>query len=116
MFSKQSNYPSNFGFMELTNPNIPQAINKLTSENDIERLIVIPVFIAPGVHTTCDIPTILGLKEKNNHSHSHSHDHSHDHHHDFEEIEFDGEILYPEPIGADDILIEILEKMAKDAL
>ncbi|MDL2246811.1 sirohydrochlorin nickelochelatase [Methanobrevibacter sp. OttesenSCG-928-K11] len=118
MFSKESNYPSNFGFMELTTPNIPQSINKLTNENDIDRLIVVPVFIAPGVHTTCDIPTILGLKEKDTHSHSHDHSHGHDHHHhhDLEEIDFDGEILYPNPIGADDILIEILQKMAINAL
>lgn len=88
LFDESSKYPNNFGFMELVEPNIPQSINKLISENDIDRLIVVPVFIAPGVHTTSDIPTILGLKEENthNHSHHHSHSHNHDHahHHDLE--------------------------------
>ena len=31
-------------------------------------------------------------------------------------MEFDGEILYPEPICDDDVLIEILEDMVKEAL
>ena len=47
----------------------------------------------------------------------HSHGHHHHHHgHDDVKMEFDGEILYPEPICDDDILIEILEDMVKDAL
>ena len=103
-FQKTTDLPANFGFMELCDPSIPESINKLVSENDIERLIVVPVFIAPGMHTTHDIPHILGLIEDHHHSHSHSHDHTHD----LTPVEFEGEILYPNPIGADDILIEIL--------
>ena len=82
-FSETTDYPSNFGFMELVEPNIPTSINKLINENEIDRLVVVPVFIAPGVHTTSDIPTILGLKEadSHSHSHSHSHEHGHEHHH-----------------------------------
>ena len=113
-FNESSDYPANFGFMELCEPSIPMSINKLTSENDIDRLVVVPVFIAPGVHTTHDIPHILGLLEA--HEHSHGHDHGHDHHHDLTPVEFDGEILYPQPIGADDILIDILARMVNDAL
>ena len=72
--------------------------------------------------TTSDIPTILGLKEADSHSHSHSHshehghEHHHHHHHDLEAIDFEGEILYPEPIGSDDILIDILVKNMEKAL
>lgn len=122
-FSETTDYPSNFGFMELVEPNIPTSINKLINENEIDRLVVVPVFIAPGVHTTSDIPTILGLKEADSHSHSHSHSHEHGHehhrhhhHHDLEAIDFEGEILYPEPIGSDDILIDILVKNMEKAL
>ena len=117
-FEKSTDYPCNFGFMELEKPSIPEAIDVLLDENEIERLIVIPVFIAPGVHTTNDIPTILGLKEDDGHHHHH-HDHDHDHehhHHDLSAIDFDGEILYPEPIKADDILIDILVKKVNNAL
>ena len=145
-FEAQCDYPCDFGFMELVEPNIPTSINKLVSENEVDRLVVVPIFIAPGAHTTRDIPTILGLIEDDGtghhhhhhdhgHSHSHSHDHDHDHehghshshshdhghhhhHHDHGDVkmEFEGEILYPEPICDDDILIEILEDMVKEAL
>ncbi len=117
-FEKSTYYPSNFGFMELEKPSIPEAIDVLLDENEIERLIVVPVFIAPGVHTTNDIPTILGLKEDDgHHHHHHGHDHDHEHHHhDLSAIDFDGEILYPEPIKADDILIDILVKKVNNAL
>ena len=118
-FEKTTEYPCNFGFMELEEPSIPEAIDVLLNQNEIERLIVIPVFIAPGVHTTNDIPTILGLKEDDGHHHHHDHDHDHEHehhHHDLTSIDFDGEILYPEPIKADDILIDILVKKVNNAL
>lgn len=115
-FEKTTDYPCNFGFMELEEPSIPEAIDSLLDENEVDRLIVVPIFIAPGVHTTNDIPTILGLKEGHSHEHHHDHGHDHDHHHDLTTIDFDGEILYPEPIKADNILIDILVKKVNDAL
>ena len=116
-FEKSCDLPSSFGFMELCGPNIPESINKLADENDIERLVVVPVFIAPGMHTTHDIPHILGFLEahEHEHHHDHGHDHGHDHSHDLTPVEFDGEILYPEPIKADDILIDILVEMINEA-
>ena len=148
-FEAQTEYPCEFGFMELVEPNIPTQINKLANEVEMDRLVVVPVFIAPGAHTTRDIPTILGLIEDDghghhhhhhhdhghSHGHSHDHDHSHEHTHEYGhshshdhghhhhhhghgdvKMEFEGEILYPDPICDDDILIEILEDMVKDAL
>ncbi len=117
-FEKTCDMPSSFGFMELCGPSIPESINKLVDENGLERLVVVPVFIAPGMHTTHDIPHILGFLDDHDHehSHSHSHDHGHDHSHDLTPVEFDGEILYPEPIKADDILIDILVDMANEKL
>ena len=117
-FEKTTDLPSSFGFMELCGPSIPESINKLTDENEIDRLVVVPVFIAPGMHTTHDIPHILGLLEPHEHEHKHSHDHGHghDHSHDLTPVEFDGEILYPQPIGADDILIDILVDMVNEKL
>ena len=118
-FEKTCDVPSSFGFMELCGPSIPESINKLVDENDIERLVVVPIFIAPGMHTTHDIPHILGFLEEHEHEHSHSHSHGHDDHdhvHDLTPVEFDGEILYPEPIKADDILIDILVDMVNEKL
>lgn len=115
-FEKTCDLPSSFGFMELCGPSIPESIDKLVDENDLERLVVVPVFIAPGMHTTHDIPHILGFLEEHEHSHSHDHGHGHDHSHDLTPVEFDGEILYPEPIKADDILIDILVAMINEKL
>ncbi len=118
-FEKTCDVPSSFGFMELCGPSIPESINKLVDENELERLVVIPVFIAPGMHTTHDIPHILGFLDDHEHSHSHSHGHGHgdhDHVHDLTPVEFDGEILYPDPIMADDILIDILISMTNEKL
>ena len=59
------------------------------------------------------------------HEHHHHHDHGecchhdyddHDHEHDLTPVDFDGEILYPEPIKADDILIDILVDMVNEKL
>lgn len=115
-FEKTCDLPSGFGFMELCGPSIPESIDKLVGEHDLERLIVIPVFIAPGMHTTHDIPHILGFLDAHEHEHSHDHGHGHDHSHDLTPVEFDGEILYPEPIKADDILIDILVDMVNEKL
>ncbi len=119
-------YNIEVGFMELAEPNIPTAFNKLAATG-VKRIIVTPVFLAHGLHTKRDIPTILGLEpspdvEKyigghchHHHDHDHEHDeeehghHHHHHHHDEEEkIEFDGEIIYTEPIGADDAIVDII--------
>lgn len=116
------------GFMELVEPNIPTAFNTL-KKTGVERIIVNPVFLAHGMHTKVDIPTILTLEpmevehtHSHSHSHSHSHDHGHHHHHHHhreaksEPVEFDGEIIYLEPLGADDKIVEIVEKRINDEL
>lgn len=115
LFAQQTDYPSDFGFMELTEPSIPTSIKNLDNENKLDKLVVIPVFIAPGMHTTHDIPIILGLLEEHHHHH-HDHEHDHDHTHDLTKTDFDGEILYSQPIGADDILIEILKEEVENEL
>ncbi|KZX10311.1 sirohydrochlorin nickelochelatase [Methanobrevibacter filiformis] len=127
LYSKNNDYNSTFAFMELTHPSISESINDLTSKIVIEHLIVVPVFIATGVHTTRDIPTILKLidiDKENNHTHdndhtnSHSlkHSHSHDHTHSNEKIDFNGEITYLDPIGADPILIELIKRRVNNVL
>ncbi|MDO5851065.1 MAG: sirohydrochlorin nickelochelatase [Methanobacteriaceae archaeon] len=108
------------GFMELAEPNIPTAFNKL-AKTGVNKIIVTPVFLAHGVHTKRDIPTILGLEaleiEKPEHEHNHEHHHHHHHHDETEEkIEFDGEIIYTEPLGADDKIVEIVDERISEHL
>jgi len=121
-YKDQTKFHTGQAFMELCEPTIAQSIDEMVKKTDLERLIVVPVFLAPGVHTTRDIPTILGILEENatknshNHNHSHNHDHSHgyihnqDHSHAHgDDVDFDGEILYSEPLGADDLIIDIIK-------
>lgn len=104
------------GFMELVLPNIPQQVNKL-KDDGIEKIIVVPAFLAHGVHTKVDIPTILRLPHEHD-GLEHSHTHHHHHHHGDEEereakselIDFDGEVIYLEPFEDDDKIVDVVEK------
>ena len=97
------------GFMNMSKPSIPEAINSLALQG-AEKIIVTPVFLAHGVHTTEDIPRILGLN--NGHENSgHSHEDE-----TVVKIDFKGEIIYTEPLGADRRIATIINDRVNDAL
>ena len=103
------------GFMNMSKPSIPEAINSLAQQG-AEKIIVTPVFLAHGVHTTEDIPRILGLKNGHGDSgHSHGHIHSHEDETSIK-IDFKGEIIYTEPLGADKRIAAIINDRVNDAL
>lgn len=125
--------PVEYGFMEIRKPGIPETINKLTNENDLEKIIVVPVFVAHGLHTKRDIPALLGVETDfdaesisghHHHGHGHHHhdhdDHHHGHHHhhdhDAEEFEFDGEIVLTDPLGIDSRLYDIIKDRISEQL
>lgn len=117
MYSEDADFLVEVGFMNMSKPSIPEAINRL-AENGATTIVVTPVFLAHGVHTTQDIPRILGLNNGHddedigeNHSHSHGHSHEHD-----VEINFEGEIIYTEPLGADRRIAAIVKDRVNDAL
>ena len=97
------------GMMEFNEPTIPQAVKKAI-EQGAKKIIVVPVFLAHGIHTTRDIPKLLGLIDEEEHEHEHHHHHHHHHHHEHEKLEIpeDVEIIYREPIGADDRIVDII--------
>ena len=116
--------PVEYGFMEIRKPGIPETIKKLSTENDLDKIIVVPVFVAHGLHTKRDIPGLLGIEsdyeadEHGHHHHHHHHDHDHHdhnhghhHHHDHDEepVEFDGEIVLTDPLGIDKRMYEIIK-------
>lgn len=119
-----------YGFMEIRKPGIPETIKKLTEQADLEKIIVVPVFIAHGLHTKRDIPKILGIESDldeeefesghhhhhGHHDHDHGHHHHHHHDHDEEEVHFDGEIVLTDPIGIDARLFEIIKDRVSDSL
>jgi sirohydrochlorin cobaltochelatase len=112
MYKQNSDYLVEVGFMNMSKPSIPAAINMLAKQG-VQKIIVTPVFLAHGVHTKQDIPHILGLDD----GHEHGHDHGHSHHEEeVEEIEFEGEIIYTEPLGADPRLVEIISDRVAGAL
>lgn len=121
--------PVEYGFMEIRKPGIPETIKKLTEENDLEKIIVVPVFVAHGLHTKRDIPGLLGIEsdyeEPDDHGHHHHHhdhdDHHHGHHHhhhdhDEEPVEFDGEIILTDPLGIDKRMYEIIKDRVSEHL
>ena len=104
-----------YGFMEIRKPGIPETINKLTNENDLERIIVVPVFVAHGLHTKRDIPKLLGIESDYDEEDAHGHHHHH-HDHDEEEFEFDGEIILTDPLGVDERVFEIIKDRVSQQL
>ncbi len=117
MYSNDEDYLVEVGFMNMSKPSIPEAINKLAASG-AEKIVVTPVFLAQGIHTTQDIPNILGLnnghdREEQNSGHGHVHIHS-----DQKEvsIEFKGEIIYTKPLGADKRIANIVKDRVNDAL
>lgn len=121
--------PVEYGFMEIREPGIPKTIKKLTSENDLDKIIVVPVFVAHGLHTKRDIPALLGIEsdyeDEGHHHHHHDHGHDHGHHHghhhhhhdhDDEPVEFDGEIVLTDPLGVDKRMYEIIKDRVSEHL
>ena len=118
IYGEQSPYLVEIGFMNMSQPSIPAAINKLAREG-VEKIIVTPVFLAHGVHTKQDIPRILGLDngQEENHQDPEGHTHTHSHHDEqVEEIQFKGEIIYTEPLGADKRITDIIKDRVNNAL
>jgi sirohydrochlorin cobaltochelatase len=75
-----------------------EALNKKIYSNlgkDIEKIIIIPVFLSHGVHTKEDIPKMLGLKSEN-----------------IKNINFEGrtiKLIYAETLGIDSRIVEIVK-------
>ena len=116
IYKTKEDYPVEVGFMNMSKPSIPEAVNKL-AEAGVDKIIVTPVFLAHGVHTKQDIPHILGLNNGHDtHEHEGSSEHEGHHHEEVETVEFDGEIVYTEPLGADSRIAAIIEDRVNDAL
>ena len=90
-------------FMEHSSPNVPEGIADMKKE-DIELLVIVPLFLAKGVHILNDIPELLGLASG----------------------EFKGTftlengreipLIYADPIGMDPLLADLMLKNARIAI
>jgi sirohydrochlorin cobaltochelatase len=107
MYKKNSDYPVEVGFMNIEKPSIPTALNILAKKG-VTKIIAVPLFLAHGLHTKQDIPYMLGLgKAREDASYYHEKQ---------EKIEFDGQIIYIEPIGVDRRIVDIIKDRVEDAL
>lgn len=107
MYKEISDYPVEVGFMNIEKPTIPTALNTLAKKG-VRKIIAMPIFLAHGLHTKQDIPYMLGLGEARKDAGYY--------HKKQEPIEFDGEIIYIDPLGADVRIADIIGKRVDDAL
>lgn len=85
-------------FMIRDTPTIPEAIEKVVKQG-IKKIVLVPAFLAAGVHTTQEIPELIGMKDKES------------------QLSARGiQLFYGEPIGADECVAVILEEKALKAL
>jgi precorrin-8X/cobalt-precorrin-8 methylmutase len=85
-------------FMIRNTPTIPEAIDALAKKG-ILKIVLVPVFLAPGVHTTQEIPEMIDVKKQE------------------PQLSKRGiQLFYGEPIGADECIAVILEEKALKAL
>lgn len=85
-------------FMEMNTPTIAEAIEALANK-DVSKIVLVPAFLAAGVHTTRDIPGLLASNAN-----------------DLRLKERGIELVYGEPIGFDERIALILEEKALHAL
>jgi precorrin-8X/cobalt-precorrin-8 methylmutase len=85
-------------FMVINKPAIPEIMEKVAKQG-FTKIAFIPTFLAHGVHTKQEIPEILETKQKEL------------------GLETQGiEIIYGEPLGADERIAKILEEKAQKIL
>ncbi|NLA99664.1 MAG: sirohydrochlorin nickelochelatase, partial [Methanomicrobiales archaeon] len=89
-------------FMSLNTPTVEDQLEAFRSE-EIDMLVVVPLFLAKGVHINQDIPEILGLPKGEQ----------------VGTFQLNGgtvPLVYANPIGSDPLLAELMLKNASDAI
>ncbi|KAF5075912.1 sirohydrochlorin nickelochelatase [Methanoculleus horonobensis] len=99
---KTDDYIVKPGFMSLNTPTVEEQLEAFRDEN-IEMLVVVPLFLAKGVHINQDIPEILGLPKGER----------------LGTFQLNGKsvpLVYANPIGSDPLLAELMLKNASEAV
>ena len=79
-------------------PTIAEALDTMANRG-VSKIVLVPAFLAPGVHTTQEIPELIEVKNKES------------------KLSKSGiQLFYGEPIGADQCIAVILEEKALRAL
>ncbi|HJJ92623.1 MAG TPA: sirohydrochlorin nickelochelatase [Methanocorpusculum sp.] len=103
MAEKTEEYLIKSCFMENSTPTVPEGLDAMRKE-DLNLLVVVPLFLAKGIHVLRDIPALLGLDSGSNRG--------------VFTLSNGSEIpvVYAEPIGIDPLLAELMLKNAEKAL
>ena len=99
---REPGYLVKCAFMNLNQPTITEALEEFKRE-DVDTVVVVPLFLAKGVHINKDIPGVLGLSEGSFRG----------------SLRKNGSeipLIYADPIGSDPLLAELMLKSAKRAL
>jgi sirohydrochlorin ferrochelatase len=89
-------------FMNMNTPSIEESLSEFRKEK-IDVLVVVPLFLAKGVHILKDIPEMIGLPEGKTRG----------------TFVLNGSsipLIYADPIGSDPLLADLMVKNAKKAL
>jgi sirohydrochlorin cobaltochelatase len=89
-------------FLNLDTPTLHEGLKSFEGTG-VERIVALPCFLAPGVHTTQDIPRVLGIKVGENRT----------------TVKLDGgeiELLYAQPLGADSCIANLARERIADVL
>jgi sirohydrochlorin cobalto/nickelchelatase len=94
---KMPNAVCRTGFMNMNKPSIKDALDSFKGTG-VKKIVVFPLFLAKGVHTTEDVPGLIGLQQGQ------------------KRIKYEGfDIVYAEPLGADDMIAELSCRRVKEA-
>jgi sirohydrochlorin cobaltochelatase len=99
---RSDEYVVRCGFMSINEPSVPNQLDAFRHEA-IDALVVVPLFLARGIHIEKDIPALLGLAEGKK----------------VGTFATDGgtvPLVYADPIGVDPLLADLMLKNAQAAL
>jgi sirohydrochlorin cobaltochelatase len=102
---RKSSYTVRVAYMKHHEPNLIEAVQGLINEG-FKRIVVVPLFLLPGLHVTEDIPILLGLREGEVPEFGYQK----------LEVPEDVQILYANHVGADERLADIVLDRAEEVL
>jgi len=95
---RMPNAVTRVGFMNINKPSIQDGLDSFKGTG-VKKIVVFPLFLARGVHTTEDVPRLIGLKEGK------------------KRISYNGyDIVYADPLGADDLIAELSCRRVDEAI
>jgi sirohydrochlorin cobaltochelatase len=100
--SRRPEFVVRCGFMSMNTPSVEDALADFRKD-DVDAIVVVPLFLAKGVHINKDIPQILGLPEGSCRG-------------SFQKNHASIPLVYADPIGSDPLLADLMLKNAERAM